>query len=264
LRIRQFCLNARNRLFSRSMTRKTSLLLALLLAPLLTAGSASSAQLRVEPVLLELNAPAAAGTLTLLNGEDNEATIQTQVFKWSQSGGVESLEPTTDVVASPPAVKLAPHTDNVVRIVRITKQPVQGEESYRVILTPLPRMSGKQAPAVNLVIRQSIPVFFRGRELTTAQVSWEIRSKGGELTVTAGNAGEERLRIANLQLTDSKGKAVSFGGNGLNGYVLGRSSMSWVPPKPPPSGFGSGGPIIVTADTDKGQVHAVVDAPARR
>ena len=244
------------------MPRKISLFLALLLTPLLAAGSTCAAQLRVEPVILELNAPAAAGTLTLRNDEDNEATIQTRVLKWSQSGGVESLEPTTDVVASPPAVKLAPHADYVVRIVRVAKQPVQGEESYRVIVDQLPRTSDKQARAVNLLIRQSIPVFFRGRELTTSQVSWEIRSEAGRLTIAAGNAGEERLRIANLRLKDSAGNTVSFG-NGLIGYVLGRSSMSWVAPKVPP-GFGSSGPISVTADTDKGQVHAVVDALARR
>jgi fimbrial chaperone protein len=250
-------------MFSRSMIRKPSLILALLLAPLLSAGSASAAGLRVEPVILELNAPAAAGVLYLNNDEDNEATIQIQVYKWSHAGGVESLVLTTDVVASPPFVTLAPRAkDQAVRIVRFIKTPVQGEENYRVFIEQRPPPFGKQARAINFLIRQSIPVFFRGRELTAAQVSWEMRFEAGKLTVTASNAGDERLRIANLRLIDSAGIPVRFGGNGLNGYVLGRSSISWVAPKPP--GFGSSGPISVDADTDKGQVHAVVDAPARR
>jgi fimbrial chaperone protein len=244
------------------MISKRAIFLALFLTQMFSGGIASSAQLRVEPVVLELNAPAAAGTLTLRNDEDNEATIQTRVLRWSQTGGVESLEPTTDVVASPPVVKLAPHADYVVRVVRVSKQQVRGEESYRVIVDQLPRTGGGQARAVNLLIRQSIPVFFRARELTVPRVSWELRSEAGKLTVVASNAGDERLRIANLRLKDSAGIAVSLG-NGLIGYVLGRSSMSWVAQKVPP-GFRSGGSISVTADTDKGQTHAVIDSLARR
>ena len=71
-------------------------------------GPSFAAQLRVQPVLLELDAPAAAATLTLRNDEDAEIAVQTRVFIWRQSGGAETLEPTTDVVASPPTVKLAP------------------------------------------------------------------------------------------------------------------------------------------------------------
>ena len=244
------------------MNHKRSTFLALFASQILGLDPAFAAQLRVEPVVLELNAPAAAGTLTLRNDEDNEATIQTRVLRWTQSGGVESLEPTTDVVASPPAVKLAPHADYVVRVVRVSKLPVRGEESYRVIVDQLPRTGGRQARAVNLLIRQSIPVFFRARELTVPQVSWDIKSEAGKLVVVASNAGDERLRIANLRLKDSAGATISFG-NGLIGYVLGQSSMSLAAPKFPP-GFGSGGSISLVADTDKGQTHAVVDSLARR
>ena len=225
-------------------------------------GVSSAAQLRVEPVLLELNAPAAAGTLTLRNDEDSEVTIQTRVLRWSQTAGKENLEPTTDVVASPPAVTLAPGADYVVRVVRVSKEPVRGEESYRIIVDQLPKVRKQQARAVNLLIRQSIPVFFRGKELNLPAISWSMRSEAGKLVVAASNAGDERLRIASLRLKDSSGATISFG-DGLVGYVLGRSSMSWVAPNNP-RGFGSGGPVSITAETDKGPTHAVVQAPARQ
>lgn len=223
---------------------------------------AHATALRVEPVLLELNAPAAAASLTLRNDEDADVEVQTRVLRWSQSEGKESLEPTTDVVASPPAVRMAPHSDYVVRVVRVSKQPIQGEESYRVIVDQLPRAGGRQRGTVNLLVRQSIPAFFRGREITRPEVSWAFRAEAGKLTVVTRNAGDERLRIANLRLKDSAGATLSFG-NGLLGYVLGRSSMSWTTLKYP-HGFGSGGSISVTAETDKGPTHAVIESPARR
>src|ERR1700736_5594855 len=98
----------------------------------------AGAQLHVEPVLLELSAPTAAGVLTLRNNDDAEIVVQTRVVRWSQSNGSDVLEPATDVVASPPFVTLAPGADYVVRVVRVSKQPVREEESYRVVVDQLP------------------------------------------------------------------------------------------------------------------------------
>ena len=241
---------------------RISIFLAVFAAYLTCASIAGASALRVEPIILELNAPAAAGSLTLRNEEDAEVTVQTRVFRWSQSGGKESLEPTTDVVVSPPAVNLAPRADYVVRVVRVSKRPVTGEESYRVVVDQLPRIGSKQFRTVNLLIRQSIPVFFRNPEIAPSRVAWSLRSEGGRLQIVASNTGDERLRIANLRLRDSAGATVSFG-NGLIGYVLGRSSMSWPAPRTPP-GFGSGGSITVTAETDKGPTRAVIESLAHR
>jgi fimbrial chaperone protein len=245
-----------------AMIRARSILLAALAALTCWISAAAAAQLRVEPVLLELNAPAAAGTLNLRNDEDTEITVQTRVMKWTQTAGKETLEPTTDVVASPPAVALAPGADYVVRIVRVTKQPVRGEESYRVLVDQLPRLGKQQNRSVNLLIRQSIPVFFRAREFNSPAVAWSISPEAGKLVVAASNTGDERLRIASLRLKDSSGATISFG-SGLVGYVLGRSSMSWIAPNYP-RGFGTSGPVSITAETDKGPTHAVVQSPLRR
>jgi len=219
-------------------------------------------QLRVEPILLELNAPAAAGTLKLHNEENLEVSVQTRVLRWSQIDGKETLEPTTDVVASPPIVKLVPGGDYVVRVVRVSKQPVRGEESYRVIVDQLPNLHQRQNRVVNLVVRQSIPVFFRDPQLSAPSVNWSLSNEGGKLVVVASNRGDERLRIASLRLRDAAGMTVFFG-NGLVGYVLGQSAMSWVAPIPPHN-FGFSGSVSITAQTDKGPLNAVAQFGNRR
>src|SRR5215469_4619565 len=121
---------------------------------------AQAAALRVEPVLVEVFAPGAAATLTLHNGDASDVNIQIRVFRWSQANGKETLEPTADVAVSPPAAKLAPEAEQVVRIVRVGKQPLQAEESYRIFVDQLPRNEGKSPGTVHLLMRQSIPVFF--------------------------------------------------------------------------------------------------------
>jgi len=179
--------------------------------------------------------------------------VQTRVLRWSQTDGKEILVPATDVVASPPAIKLVPKADYVVRIVRVSKLPVAGEESYRVIVDQLPDLRQQQAQAVSLLIRQSIPVFFEGRGVTQPSVSWSFANAGGKTALVASNAGDMRLRIASLKLTDGRGRVLSLG-NGLLGYALGHASMRWVLPSRP-GGFG-GGTIAIAAETEKGPLDA--------
>jgi fimbrial chaperone protein len=234
----------------------------LVAAFLLHPGTGFASQLTVEPVLLELNAPTATGTLTLRNNEDVAVTVQTRVFRWSQAQGVENMETTTDVVASPPAVRMAPHSDYTVRVVRISKLPVRGEESYRVVVDQLPETRRQSARSINILIRQSIPVFFRAVQLTRADVSWSLAYEGGKLVVTASNSGDERLRIASLRLRDATGATINFG-DGLVGYVLGRSSMRFNATNPP-RGFGAEGPVSITAVSNNGPVHAAALLQIRR
>ena len=175
------------------------------------AGASSAGQLTVEPILLEMNAPSAAGVLKLRNDSDVDVIAQTRVLRWTQVDGVEKLEPTTDVVSSPPEVSLAPKVDYVVRIVRVSKQPVRGEESYRVLVDQLPSNPRTSNPTVRLIVRQSIPVFFRAQGVGPADVSWSVRRKGEVLVLNAVNAGDERLRLASLRIQDASGTAISFG-----------------------------------------------------
>ena len=218
-----------------------------------------AAALRVEPGLVEVFAPGAASILTLRNDDSANATVQIRVFKWSQANGKETLEPTTAVVASPPIVKLAPQTDYVARIVRVSKSPVQAEENYRVFVDQLPAAGGPPQQ-IKLLIRQSIPVFFSPRQDEQPALAWSIGYDGPRLVVSAKNNGDRRSRIASLTLKDAAGKTITFG-NGLVGYVLGGSTMSWIAPGRP-RGFGSGGSITVTALSDTGPVHAMVRAPS--
>src|SRR5262245_62290058 len=99
-----------------------------------TAGSTAGAgALRVAPILLEVPAPGATTTLNLRNEGDRNLRVQIRVFRWTGTQTDPILEPTTDVVVSPPAAMLTPGTEYVVRVVRVTRQQVAGEESYRAL-----------------------------------------------------------------------------------------------------------------------------------
>ena len=61
------------------------------------------------------------------------------------------------------------------------------------------------------------------------------------------------MRISALRLHDAGGSVVSFG-NGLTGYVLGRSSMQWTAPSRSKH-LNTAQPIVVSAQGDLGPIN---------
>jgi fimbrial chaperone protein len=233
------------------MRISTPTALAVLMA-LAASGTSRAASLQVSPVMVEIAAPGAASTLKLRNEGAAPIHAQIRVFRWSQANGEDKLEPTTDVVASPPLATLAPKSDYTVRLVRVSKTPVAKEETYRLFIDELPDAAGQRNRTVNLVLRYSIPVFFYHSDVAPPKLAWSVDHSGGKLSVVARNSGDRHVRISALKLRDASGSTVSFG-NGLTGYVLGGSSMRWA--APPGSRLTAGNPIVVSAQGDLGPIN---------
>ena len=237
----------------RSPVAKTSVAAALVLGACFSAHAAS---LQVEPVLVDVTAPGAASTVTLHNAGSAPIDAQIRVFRWSLVNGQEKLEPTDDVVASPPSVTLAADGKYIARIVRVSKQPVVGEESYRLLVDQLPDLSQQKNGAVNLMVRYSIPVFFGAANKKNPTVTWSYAVKGDKVTLMAHNGGERRLRISALSVRDAKGKSISLGA-GLAGYALGGSTKTWTVPG---RGFAAQGAASISGQSDGGPIQAVASA----
>ncbi len=214
---------------------------------------AMAASLSVSPTLIDQVTPARTAAVTLQTPGRETVSVQVRLFRWVQVDGADQLEPTRDVVASPPMLKVAPGTDYTVRIVRTSKRPVAGEESYRLLVDQLPEPKDRKANQVNLVIRHSIPVFFRVGDEQPPAIGWSaVRTKQG-LMLIARNDGDRRFKLSNLVVKTASGKLLRRI-DGLAGYVLGHSAKTWtiVGQVAPGSGLdiagqGEGGPFHGTS-----------------
>lgn len=184
-----------------------------------------AAALRVAPIIVDVT-KGATSTIELQNLANTEATVQVRIFRWVQKGGRDKLVATRDVVASPPFTKIRPGQRNVIRVVRLAKRPVVGEESYRVLIDEIPKRSRGGAMKVGIALRYSLPVFFGANPSKRAGLRWSVTQKNGHTFVTASNPGPRRVRLSALTLADRTGRKVRFG-KGLTGYVLGRSTATW-------------------------------------
>jgi fimbrial chaperone protein len=235
--------------------------LGLAVSLLLTSGAqAGPTGLKVEPVVLNLEAPTAASFVTLHNSDDKDMAVQTRVFRWLERNSAEDLQPASDVAVSPPIATIGPGEDYTVRVVRVAATPVHGEEAYRLWIDELPDGRRRGAGGLNILIRQSIPVFFRAQILAAPSLTWSVRQDGGKILIKAENTGDEHMRLVGLQLHDGAGRTVSFGA-GLIGYILGHASLTFTAPHPPP-GFGAVGAIAIDATGNTGKMHATAQLRA--
>ena len=241
-----------------SSPAKFALSLAIVLIGCTTAVAGS---LQIEPVLVHVTAPGAASIINLRNEGTTPINTQIRVFRWSLIDGQEKLEPTEDVVASPPLVTMTPKSQYITRIVRVSKRPVTGEESYRLLVDQLPDLAQQKNGAVNLMVRYSIPVFFGAADKKGAAVAWSFAVRGDKLTLSARNNGDRRLRISVLSVRDVNGRSISFG-NGLAGYALGQSTKTWTS-SAGARGFAPNGAVSISAQSDNGPIEGVASIVAR-
>jgi fimbrial chaperone protein len=213
-----------------------------------------AASLQVAPVLVEIPTPAATASLKLHNEGTKPLDAQVRIFKWTQVDGADVLTPTDDVAASPPVASLRPNTDYTVRVVRTVKEPVVSEESYRLLIDELPSPSSGSTATVNIALRYSIPVFFTVPGGTVPKLTWDLQQRAKKPVIVVSNAGDRRIRLAKLKFTDGKGAVANFG-DGLAGYVLGHSSRAFDLPANA-KGFGAGGVVSISAQTDGGPLEA--------
>jgi fimbrial chaperone protein len=226
----------------------------------LIVGQANAMALRVAPTLLNIKAPASAAQITLRNTQDRPLNVQLRVFRWSQHNGEEHLEPTNDVAVSPPITVLNPGTEYIARILRISHEPIRGEESYRLLVDEIPDRSSKENGTVSFVLRQSIPIFFTPAESLQPHIDWSADFENKFIIVTARNNGGKRQRIAKFTIKDESG-ATLVQRTGLFGYVLAGSEARWklqLPIKPAP-----GATLYINADGESEAIHAALAIPVR-
>ena len=192
------------------------------------ASPASAASLQVATTSLTFQAKQNADGLWLSNSGDVPVQVQLRVFRWTQVNGEELLEPTRDLVASPPMQTLPPGERQLVRLVRTKPISPASETSYRVIVDELPAPN-KEQQGLQFVLRYSVPVFILPETPTPIAPALHTRlveGEEGQAAIEIENNGSEHAQIADLVYTDASDKR-DVVIPGLVGYVLPGQRMRW-------------------------------------
>ena len=207
----------------------------------------------IDPVLEDYQN---ATAVWLENKGDSAGYFQIRTFKWHQENNEDIFDTQNEIIASPPFALIEPDKKQLIRLVRDAsgKVPEGGEKAYRVFVDEIPytpetsaQEEGKPkkvSAGLQLQMRYSIPLFSNGKNVWTKedhqnkrdpktmsrpQLHYQILNKNGQWWISIHNSGAVHARLSRLVLDKSGSEETLL--EGLIGYVLPGSTMSWAIPK---------------------------------
>jgi fimbrial chaperone protein len=141
---------------------RTLALIAICGLALTNAPPASAGVFSVTPVRIFMTPKDRAVAVTLTNMGDSEVALQADINVWRQKpDGTDELVLTEDMILSPPILKLAPNTRQVVRLALLKPADASQQLTYRMIVREIPEATAPKDSAMEVPISLalSMPVF---------------------------------------------------------------------------------------------------------
>jgi fimbrial chaperone protein len=231
--------------------------IALFAASLLATSTALAGSLSVSPIRIEIAAGQRSVTLIVRNDGEQTTVVQTQLMAWSQGDNEDRLEPTTDLLASPPIFELVPGGVQIVRLALRRPADADRERAYRIVVSEVPGPPQPGFTGATFALRLSLPVFVDAAVAKSApQLAWSgAGGADGGIELTATNTGTRHIQLRTVD--------VLHDGPGVDGrhagpwYVLPGQRRS-VTIAPLPGRTIATDRVRIHADTDAGIVAADV------
>jgi fimbrial chaperone protein len=173
--------------------------LAAFVSALLAASSAGAGSFSVAPVRLDVKMPRRAVSLEIQNTGELPAQIQVERYLWvADKGGDDTLEPTEDIVATPPIVTLAPGQKQIIRVLVSGNQDPSREATSRVILQET-ALNDPPPNAVRALLRISMPLFITPNG-AKPNVVWTAERADNKWWLVMENTGNAHAQILSARL----------------------------------------------------------------
>lgn len=156
-----------------------------------------AAQVSIRPLGVVLSGERSVETFTVTNPGNRPVTLQAETLSWGQDDGENLLDPTREILVTPPIFSVPPSGSQLVRVgLRRAPDPVV-EMSYRVLFSEVPPPPEPGFTGLVVALRISIPVFVRPPQPVSADVKWRasMREGSGELHLQATNLGNAHFKL---------------------------------------------------------------------
>ena len=222
---------------------------------------AHAANLQISPVSISFQPGQNAAGIQLQNNGDTPLYGQVRVYAWDQRDGNDALTPTTQLVASPPVIEVAPNSTQTIRLVR--RAGAQGaapagaaEQTFRILIDELPRGDSQQGN-VAIRLQYSVPAFVLPADGQAApKLEWSTFQRDGAWHLRAFNAGTLHAQIGATSVRIGA-RDVELS-KGLLGYALPGRAREWALPPDVASGMPAPLGIQATVNTRPQSASAAV------
>jgi fimbrial chaperone protein len=195
-------------------------LLALNLLVLCVATPVYAGVFSVTPVRIYMTPKDKAVAVTITNEGDEELVMQADLYVWKQKpDGEDELTLTEDMFLSPPIIKLAGKSHQVVRLARLNRATPEQQQTYRMIVREIPEARpAKDNIQLQIALAFSMPVFITPPGAKSKLDCGVARTAANSINVACENSGNAYAQPLDFELTDAAGKILANRDKG--GYIL--------------------------------------------
>jgi fimbrial chaperone protein len=177
---------------------------------------------RVDPVNIVLPHGRASAELRLTNVDASPVAVRVTALRWTQRGGDDVHEATSDIIASPPIFSVEPGGTQLVRFGLRRRIP---GAAYRIHVEEIPQAVG-EGTGIRVALKIDLPLYIGAERSTPAHLVWTLeRGADGALIAQARNEGGTHAQVSRVEALDAAGRSV--GRSGQRGAVLPDSMRSW-------------------------------------
>jgi fimbrial chaperone protein len=174
----------------------------------------------VTPVRINLAPRDRAAAVTITNDGDDELVMQADIYTWAQKqGGEDDLALSEDLILSPPILKLAPRSRQVVRLARVRTVNSDKQQFYRLIVREVPEAKPTAKDVqLQVALAFSLPVFITPPKNNRAMECNARRTGPEALAIECENTGDTFLQLRDVSLATPAGDKLASRETGF--YIL--------------------------------------------
>lgn len=181
----------------------------------------------ISPVRIYMAPRDRATAITISNEGDEELVMQADLYNWKQkANGEDDLVLSEDMILSPPILKLAPKSRQVVRLAMLRPRPPGEQLTYRLIVREIPEVKITSPDLqVQIALAFSMPVFITPTGAKRDVGCTVERVAADTVKAVCENTGNAYTQARALVLTSATGeKLVS---SDVSGYILPTAKRSF-------------------------------------
>ena len=182
----------------------------------------------VNPIRIDLSGSARNAALTLKNNGSEAVVVQINVMSWAQRDGKDILNPTDEILVSPPIATIQPEREQIIRVGLRRAPDTQKEISYRLFLQEVPPPPAPGFQGLQVALRIGIPIFVQPRQgPAKATLVWDAQLRTADvINLKLRNDGTGHIQVSDVELYLRDEKEPIAAQSSL-AYVLPGQSREW-------------------------------------
>ena len=181
---------------------------------------AAAGPFSVTPVRIFMAPRDRATAITITNDGDEALVMQADLYNWKQkANGEDDLVLTEDMIVSPPIIKIAPKSRQVVRLAMLRPRPPGEQLTYRMIVREIPEAKPAGANVqLQIALAFSMPVFITPNGVKRNVGCTVERAAADAVKAVCENTGNAYAQPRSFVLTSMAGDKLASSDTG--GYIL--------------------------------------------